>query len=197
MKLLSLFTLILSFATNLSAQQTYKDSINSFISNYIDTHDAVKENDRKYLRFFPVDENYRVTAHVEKAKDSRWFQMETSGKLKQTFRLYAIAHFTLHDTALTLNIYQSQSLMDNPGYKNYLFLPFTDLTTSNETYHTGRYLDFVTSDIKNDQLVIDFNKAYNPSCAYVSGVYNCPVPPRENNLPVAIAAGEKNYAKPE
>jgi len=190
-------TVILSlfFSTHLFSQKTYSDSITGFINNYINTHDAVSGDDRKYLRFFPADESYRVNAKFEKVNNGKWFQMETSGKIKKTFRMYGIAHFAIHDTTLTLTVYQSQSLMDDPTYKNYLFLPFTDLTTGNETYHTGRYIDFMTGDIKNEQLLIDFNKAYNPSCAYVDGKYNCPVPPRENSLPVAIMAGEKNYAK--
>jgi uncharacterized protein (DUF1684 family) len=50
-------------------------------------------------------------------------------------------------------------------------------------------------DIKNNKLVIDFNKAYNPYCAYVKNQYNCPIPPKENSLPVAIEAGEKDYGK--
>jgi len=84
--------------------------------------------------------------------------------------------------------------MGTEEYKNYLFLPFTDATTGVETYESGRYIDLQTGDIKNNQVVIDFNKAYNPYCAYVSGVYNCPIPPRENHLPVAILAGEKRFA---
>lgn len=196
MRLLKTMIFILGISFSLSAQNTYKDSITGFISNYINTHDAVSGDDRKYLRFFPVNESYRVTASFEKVSNGHWFQMATSGKIKKTFRIYGIAHFSIHDTTLALNVYQSQSLMDDATYKNYLFLPFTDLTTGNESYHTGRFLDFMISDIKNGQLTIDFNKAYNPSCAYVDGKYNCPVPPRENNLPVAIFAGEANYAKP-
>lgn len=80
-------------------------------------------------------------------------------------------------------------------YKNHLFLPFTDLTSGEETYDNGRYIDLETVDIKNKTVEIDFNKAYNPYCAYVSYTYNCPIPPKENYLPVAILAGEKNYGK--
>ena len=72
---------------------------------------------------------------------------------------------------------------------------FTDKTTGDQTYHSGRYIDLTIDDIKNDTLVIDFNKAYNPYCAYVKGVSSCPIPPRENYLPVAIEAGEKSFAK--
>lgn len=64
-----------------------------------------------------------------------------------------------------------------------------------ESYGGGRYIDCVINDIRNSTLMLDFNKAYNPYCAYVTG-YNCPIPPREKDLPVAIHAGEKNYGKP-
>ncbi|MEI9910512.1 MAG: DUF1684 domain-containing protein [Bacteroidota bacterium] len=80
-------------------------------------------------------------------------------------------------------------------YREQLFLPFTDLTTGEETYTAGRYIDLTFNDIIGDKVVIDFNKAYNPYCAYISGKYNCPIPPKENNLTVAILAGEKNYGK--
>jgi uncharacterized protein (DUF1684 family) len=82
-----------------------------------------------------------------------------------------------------------------PEYKDHLFLPFTDLTSGEETYTAGRYIDLSFEDIIDNKVVIDFNKAYNPYCAYVSGKYNCPIPPRENTLSVAILAGEKNYGK--
>lgn len=94
-----------------------------------------------------------------------------------------------------MNLYQSQGLMGSNEYKNYLFLPFTDATTGVETYESGRYIDLLTTDIVNNTVTIDFNKAYNPYCAYVSDVYNCPIPPKENHLRVAIRAGEKMYGK--
>ena len=55
-------------------------------------------------------------------------------------------------------------------------------------------MDFMLDDIKNNTLLMDFNKAYNPYCAYATG-YNCPIPPRENDLPVAIKAGEMAFGK--
>ncbi|HNJ28593.1 MAG TPA: DUF1684 domain-containing protein, partial [Ferruginibacter sp.] len=79
---------------------------------------------------------------------------------------------------------------------DYLFVPFTDLTTGDESYGSGRYIEFYIQDIQGDgTLQLDFNKAYNPYCAYASG-FKCPIPPRENALNVAIKAGEKNFAKP-
>lgn len=74
-------------------------------------------------------------------------------------------------------------------------LPFTDITSGDESYGGGGYLDFRVGEIKNNVLVFDFNKAYNSYCAYAKG-YNCPLPPRENYIAIAIRAGEKQFAKP-
>ena len=187
------FLLLLSAAC--SAQDTYKDSLQAFIKDYIDKHEVVTGDDKKSLHFFPVNKDYRVIANFERVKNGSWFTMETSGTTKKTFRVYGIIHFTIHDTTLKLNIYQSQQLMAVPEYKDQLFLPFTDLTTGEETYNAGRYIDLTFNDILDNKVVIDFNKAYNPYCAYISGKYNCPIPPRENTLNVAILAGEKKYGK--
>jgi peptide deformylase len=93
-----------------------------------------------------------------------------------------------------LNVYQSVALFQNPAYKNHLFLPFLDLTNGQESYSGGRYIDLSTDDIKGNNVEIDFNKAYNPYCAYSNG-YRCPVPPVENNLETKIMAGEKAFHK--
>jgi uncharacterized protein (DUF1684 family) len=121
--------------------------------------------------------------------------MAASGPTKKLYRIYGKAHFSLHDTVVTLNIYQSQELMQMAQYKDDLFIPFTDATSGVETYEGGRYFDFTIHDIKDNSLVIDFNKAYNPYCAYVSRVYSCPIPPKENHLAIAIKAGERKYGK--
>ena len=122
--------------------------------------------------------------------------MESSGQIKRNYRVYGTIHFTINDTAVTLNIYQSQDLITTSKYRDHLFIPFTDATSGEETYESGRYLDLEIKDIKNDKVLIDFNKAYNPYCAYVSGKFNCPIPPAENRLAVAIPAGEKAFGKP-
>ena len=172
---------------------SYADSIQAYVSNYIRTHEVVKAKDRKFIRFYAPDETFRVTAKFEKINNSPWFKMDASGPIKKNYRIYGKAVFSIHDTTVVLQIYQSQELMDDPEYRELLFIPFTDATSGTETYTGGRYIDLYTSDIKNHQLVIDFNKAYNPYCAYASGKYNCPVPPKENNLVVAITAGEKKF----
>jgi uncharacterized protein (DUF1684 family) len=92
---------------------------------------------------------------------------------------------------LKLDVYQSPDVMKIPGYEDYLFIPFTDLTNGEETYEVGRYIEF--SIPESDSVVLDFNQCYNPYCSYGAGKYSCPIPPEANHLPVAIPAGEKKY----
>ena len=194
-KYFALLTLTGCFYLPALTQTSYTDSLKTFIKDYIDKHEVVKGDDKKQMHFFDVDKKYRVVAQFEKKENGQWFQMSTSGKMKQIYRVYGVISFKIGDTLLRLNIYQSQNLMQSDQYKNYLFLPFTDATTGKETYDSGRYIDLTSADIQNNQVTIDFNKAYNPYCAYVTGVYNCPIPPGENNLAVAIKAGEKKYGE--
>lgn len=178
----------------LIAQSTYTDSIRKYQEKYVAEHDVAKGADKQAMHFFPANATYRVTARFERTEDSPWFGMKTSGIKIKAHRIYGILHFTIHDTVLKLNVYQSEELMKIPDYADYLFLPFTDATSGEESYANGRYIDLRIKDIENNRYTIDFNKAYNPYCAYVSGKYNCPIPPAENNLVVAIRAGEMKFA---
>jgi uncharacterized protein (DUF1684 family) len=195
MKKIFLIPIALLLCLFVYSQKTYNDSLQSYIDDYVKDHEVVKGDEKKYIQFYPIDENYRVKAKFEKVNNGNWFLMETSGREKKLYRVYGTVSFSIQDTPLKLNLYQSQSLMSDPEYKDYLLLLFTDKTSGNDSYESGRYLDFTRADIKNNSLVIDFNKAYNPYCAYEKDKYNCPIPPKENNLPVAIMAGEKKYNK--
>jgi uncharacterized protein (DUF1684 family) len=170
--------------------------IKEYQKNYVSSHEVVKLNNRKYFRFYNADEKFKVQCHFEKATDTATVVMKTSGKKipQKDFVRYGKLSFIIHGTPLTLTVYQSKELLHNPQYSRYLFIPFTDLTSGIETYGSGRYIDIYSPDIKNNIVEIDFNKAYNPYCAY-SADYNCPIPPRENYLDVAIKAGEKNFGK--
>lgn len=190
------FLLILPEAPLKAQANSYTDSIRKYQDNYVNMHEVVTGKDKSLMYFFPVNEKYRVKAKIEKVPEAPWFKMETSGKEKKTHRVFAIATFMLHDTIVKLHIYQSQQLMGIKQYADLLFIPFTDRTSGEETYANGRYIDASLADIRGDSLVIDFNKAYNPYCAYVSNVYNCPMPPPENDLPVAVRAGEMKFSKP-
>ncbi len=195
MKLFPILFLIFSGYTVLAQQDDYAGKINEHRKNYIKSHGAVKGADRKLLRFFPTDKSYLVQARVERIYEAPWFKMETSGKERKVYRTYAILEFRLNDTVCKLHVFQSQQLMGMKEYENHLFIPFTDLTTGEESYENGRYIDMTVDDLENGFYMLDFNKAYNPYCAYVSDVYNCPLPPEENDLNVAIRAGEMKFGK--
>ncbi|WP_231390071.1 peptide deformylase [Sphingobacterium pedocola] len=122
--------------------------------------------------------------------------MPTYDGTSNLYKRHSLLHFTIDNQAHTLTIYQSVDLFKNPTYKNYLFLPFLDDTNGDQTYEGGRYLELDASNIKNGSITIDFNRAYNPYCAYSSG-YRCPQPSAENTLAIAIFAGEKKYIGPK
>jgi uncharacterized protein len=176
-------------------QNAYADSMTAYQQRYVKKHDVVRGNDKKNMHFFPVSEKYKVPIRFERIDEAPWFKMQTSGKVKKTYRVYGILHFSINDTTLKLYVYQSQDLMEIKQYEDHLFIPFTDLTSGEESYDNGRYIDMTIADLEKGTYQLDFNKAYNPYCAYVSDKYNCPVPPRENDLPVAIRAGEMKFGK--
>lgn len=195
MKHLLKLILLCCITTSLQAQpNNYVQKIKAYQKAYVKGHEVVSKKDKKYFRFFPVNENLRVVADFKKLTDTVGFIMKTSGTKDKRFFRYGTIHFTINQKSLTLTLYQSELLRTDTAYKDYLFLPFTDLTSGEESYGGGRYLDPRLTDIKGNVILIDFNEAYNPYCAYTTG-YNCPIPPRENDLPVAIKAGEKVFSK--
>ena len=188
-------SLLLFNSFSLSAQKSsYADSLREYQKEYVEGHEVVKATDKQYIHFFPIDAAYHVWAKFTPSKNTKWFSMKTSGTETQTYRKYGTLTFRIHDTALRLNVYQSQALMSSQDYADYLFVPFTDNTSGIESYGGGRYLDYHMGEIHNNKLLLDFNKAYNPYCAYTTG-YNCPIPPAENDLHIAIRAGEMAYGK--
>ena len=116
-----------------------------------------------------------------------------SGKQKP-FREVGTLSFTIHDTDVVLHAYQMLDMMNEAANKDELFVPFKDMTNYESTYGGGRYLDLSVSDINNGKVQIDFNKCYNPYCAYSDG-FSCPIPPNENYLHVAIQAGELEFQR--
>ncbi len=172
----------------------YTAQIKTYQKNYVSSHEVVSKKDRKHFHFFPIDKAYNVISHFEKITDTIGFTMTTSANTVKHYYKYGRLDFLILDKEYLLFVYQSKDLMDVEKYKDYLFVPFTDATTGDKSYGSGRYLEFFKQDIHDNTLRLDFNKAYNPYCAYSSG-YKCPIPPKENRLPVAIEAGEKNFGK--
>lgn len=125
--------------------------------------------DLSHLRFYAPDSTYRVEATVHLTPKAEPFDMPTySGKTKAHVS-YAVLSFTLRGKPQQLTVYRSLDLARMPGYRDYLFLPFKDATSGQATYGGGRYLDLRTGDIQNGRLMLDFNKAYNPYCAFSDG----------------------------
>jgi uncharacterized protein (DUF1684 family) len=173
----------------------YVDSLRTWRKNYVETHELLKTPEEQgLLRFYPLNPDYRVQCSFERIPDGDWLPIPTSGARSLMARKYGRLTFRLHDTTLHLFVYQLQFLLAKENTRNDLFVGFTDVTSATDTYAGGRYIDCVIGEIHDGQMILDFNKAYNPYCAYTSG-YNCPIPPKDNDLPVAILAGEKNYGK--
>lgn len=178
---------------------SYQDSILQFRQHYkneflTDERSPLKEADTSYLRFYEPDARYRVHAKITLTPNAKTFDMPTaSGKTKK-YKQYGIATFSINDTLVKLQVLQSQKLIMEAQYKDYLFIPFQDFTNYTETYGGGRYIDLSITDIKDGWIEIDFNKCYNPWCAFGTG-YSCPIPPAYNKLPIAIKAGEMNFGK--
>jgi uncharacterized protein (DUF1684 family) len=141
-----------------------------------------------HLQYFPVDAAYRVEATFLANDADTTFTIETSTGEKRTYVKKGSLQFALHGKRYTLAAYQDRALAGKKEYAKHLFVPFTDATTGKESYGAGRYLDVNSPD--GQTVTLDFNLAYNPYCAYNHN-YSCPLPPRENHLPVRIEAGEK------
>jgi uncharacterized protein len=136
---------------------------------------------------YEYDPAWRLTGSVERAEPTR-LELRTSNNGAMTFRRFGIAQFIYASAQLDLEVYWLD------GYAGGLFLPFADATSGHETYGAGRYLlDTVKgADLghHNDRLVLDFNFAYQPSCAY-DPRWTCPLTPPANRLPVPVRAGER------
>jgi len=140
----------------------------------------------KGIHFYPFNAKFAVDARFVRTRGETPFQMSTSSGMRKTYIKYAEVFFVIDKKEYKLNVYQSQDLLKSVEYKDYLFIPFTDASSGNETYEGGRYIDLTVP--AGDHMLVNFNKAYHPYCAYTEG-YNCPVPPQENTLPVKIEAG--------
>ena len=143
--------------------------------------------------FFPIDEAYRVNARFEATPDARPFPMSTSTGGKQIYRRLGILHFELNGKPQTLEAYLQVRRFMPQGQKEIVFLPVVDLTNGNETYGAGRYLHFEGVP-EGSTWTIDFNKLYNPYCAY-NDKYECPLAPEANHLDLEVKAGVKDYKR--
>ena len=131
-----------------------------------------------------------MTAAFVRTEKEKPFEMKTSTDRKPLYVKYGELSFTIDGRDLKLNVYKNIELSKKEEYKDYLFLPFSDLTSGKESYIGGKYIDLRIP--KGDTIVIDFNTSYNPYCAY-NHKYSCPKVPLENDLNIEIKAGVKKF----
>lgn len=198
MKKAVVFLLILNSWMGISqtnqSVQTSKEFQEELNRDYADsTKSPLTESDLKVFKeldFFPINEKFIVKAKFIRTKREKVFKMKTSTSRLPEYKKYGELHFVIDGNPYKLNVYQNMDLLKKKEYKDYLFLPFSDLTNGKESYIGGRYVDMKIQDSK--EWIIDFNKAYNPYCAY-NHKYSCPIVPLENDLDVAVLAGVKKF----
>ena len=165
-------------------------------SNFKDaTKSPLKDKDRKYfdgLDFFDFDSSFVIKAHLKRTPDTEFFNMRTTTSRVSQERVFGVLSFEMNGRPFQLNLYQGKEAMETKGNEDYLFLPFLDNTNGDMTYGGGRYIDLRIPE--GDTITIDFNKAYNPLCAY-NDKYSCPIVPRENYLDTEVKAGVKAFDK--
>lgn len=136
------------------------------------------------LDYFDLDTEYRVVARFERARETEAVPLETTQGPSQEYERVGVLGFQLGGDHHALTAFHAEGA-------DSLFVPFTDETTGDETYGRGRYLDVDAVDATDgDSVVVDFNLAYNPFCAYADS-FSCALPPEENHVSVAVRAGER------
>ncbi|MEM0939891.1 MAG: DUF1684 domain-containing protein [Bacteroidota bacterium] len=143
-----------------------------------------KKAEYQEVDVFPTDPSYKIPATLEKFTKREILTIGNSDGTNTNYLKFAVAKFKI------AGLQQSILILRAFGFGNQYLTAFGDETSGETTYGGGRYLDLEIG--KSDRVTIDFNKAYNPYCAYFAD-FTCPLPPPENLLTVAIEAGEKVY----
>lgn len=146
----------------------------------------------KALDFFNINEKFKVRAALKLTPNEPIFEMQTTTDRTPLYRKYAIAYFSINGKNFELSLYQNQEHLTSMEYGHLLFLPFNDTTNGKTSYGGGRFIDIEIPEEGSNSIIIDFNKAYNPYCAY-NHKYSCPIPPKENSLDISIDAGVKAF----
>ncbi|HLV41921.1 MAG TPA: DUF1684 domain-containing protein [Brumimicrobium sp.] len=177
------------------SQSDYSASIQNererFENTLLHTDSIINLEERKAieeLNHFPIDSNWVLTAQF-KTDQGKSFKMPTTTNRTPKYRRLGYLHFNHNGVEFQLAVYKNIGLKGSK-YKNYVFVPFKDANAPELTYGGGRYLDIEMS-AKDKNVIVDFNKAYNPYCVY-SYRYSCPITPEENHIDVKVNAGVKN-----
>jgi uncharacterized protein (DUF1684 family) len=159
-----------------------------FMRSNVESPFAKMKDQYTGLKYFPIDAKYKFIADLTPIENKKLVTLKTSDGKEERYQEYAYAEFDLDQYHNKLVILE---MIDMGPVRGKLFLAFGDATSANETYGAGRYID-VQKTPGSKTITLDFNKAYNPYCAY-NETYSCPLPPVENLLNAPIKAGEKSY----
>jgi len=172
------------YASNIEKERTEKDQ--EFKNGEDSPLNEAQEANFEHLNYYPVNKQYKITAQFELNPMKETISLAYTDGTEKIYLKYGFAYFTLNGKEQKLAILKPTFYED----EEYLFLPFYDETSTIDTYGGGRYLDLSTDVGKT--IEIDFNRAYNPYCAYNKD-YRCPIPPKENKITVSVEAGEKKF----
>ncbi len=173
------------YIKQIEEQREEKD--NFFLKNSQSPLSSTQKEKFSGLKYYQPDITYRTEAIVERFKLKEFVSMTTSTGNIQQYLKYGKAVFNLKGKRLELLLLKSVRPMPGQSSKT-IFIPFTDVTSGRATYGAGRYIDIEINE-QQTTIEIDFNRAYNPYCAY-NDIYECPIPPAENYLDVEVLAGE-------
>ncbi len=162
------------------------DSLNLFRSHYIlETKGRFPDQKQDFFDFNP---KFSIASNYKTPRKPKIISIPTSGVKIKDYSEFAIINFSVDGKEYKITAYRPSPII--PLYKNLVFILFKDLSAPVDTYGGGRYMDMDIKDFNDGKVVIDFNKAYNPYCAFSDG-WNCPIPPLGNHLKLRIVAGEK------
>jgi uncharacterized protein len=169
----------LEYASRLKQERIGKDKY------FKENKDSPIENkaDFKGLKYYEINEKYKVVASLILESDNKKNIIQTTDNKADTLKVFGVAKFEINGKMSQLTIYNQQNSRS-------LFVPFRDGSSGKETYGGGRFLEVPITDVLGNKVVLDFNLAYHPYCAY-NHTYICPIPPKENTLEISILAGEK------
>ncbi|MDR1727159.1 MAG: DUF1684 domain-containing protein [Acidobacteriota bacterium] len=139
------------------------------------------------LSYYPVEPSLRFQVRLRRYQSPKPIRMATNTGEIRSGLLYGFFEFAAEGRDCQVKVYRLEESAGEPA----LFIPFLDATSGTETYEGGRYLDLTEN--TTGEYDLDFNRAYNPYCAY-NPAYSCPAPPKENTLPIPIRAGERRFS---
>lgn len=171
-----------AYLEQLAAARAFKNQ--NFLESLDSPVPADKRDTLLPLPYYEIDPNYSVPAALSLSNERPVFEMPTSSGALRRMQLVGVLEFTLLGESRSLGAFMPEGTQQIAS----LFVPFADLTTGGETYNAGRYLDIDPT--TTGYYAIDFNRAYNPYCAY-NETYECPFPPPTNRLDAEVRAGEK------